>query len=243
MLHGVTACPNQFDGLAKVFYDAGYNVYVPLAPHHGQVDKKEHGKVTAQELVDYVNSSMTLGTGLGEELGVVGLSGGGMLATWASEYRPEVSRALLLSPFYEPAAEQAPKWQLPFLSVLYGYRILPDRFIEPANPDEAAFSYSALANYFILTKNLKKSPDNLPLKSLAVVTSDSDDQIDLTMAKEIPQNIAAKNQQMTFLETTLPAEWDVGHDIVSLENKNVASRSQQLFNLYFNAYEGRSTNL
>ncbi|MBI3889689.1 alpha/beta fold hydrolase [Candidatus Saccharibacteria bacterium] len=243
MFHGVTACPDQFDGLAKTFFDAGYNVYAPLTPQHGFADKKTHGKVTADELVDYVNQSVTIGTGLGSEVGVVGLSGGGMLATWASEYRPEVKRALALSPFYEPASAQAPKWQLPFLSVMYGYHILPDNFIVPADPNGAAFSYRALANYLLVKKNLKESPDNLPLKSFSVITSDDDDQIDLPMAHSIPQDISAKNPKMTFLETNLPAEWKIGHDIVSLENANVASRSEQLFRLYFNSYEGKTTNL
>lgn len=243
MFHGVTACPSQFDGLAKTFFDAGYNVYVPLTPHHGLTDKKQHGKVTANELVDYANQSITIGTGLGDELGVVGLSGGGMLATWASEYRPEVKRTLALSPFYEPAAAQAPKIQLPFLSVLYGFHILPDTFIVPADPDGAAFSYSALANYIIVRKNLKSSPDNLPLKSFSVITSDDDDQIDLPLAHSLPREIAAANPSMTFLETNLPADWKLGHDIVSLDNPEVAKRSSQLFELYFSSYEGRTADL
>lgn len=242
MFHGVTVCPNQYDGLAKVFFDAGYNVYIPRAPYHGTSNKKDHGQVTAQNLVDYVNTSITAATGLGDELGVVGLSGGGMLATWASEYRPEVKRALILSPFYEPAANQAPKWQLPFLHVLYGFHILPDNFIEPATPDGAAFSYRALANYDIVTKNFKKDPSGLSLQSIAVVTSDSDDQIDMSLAKSIPQSIATAND-IPITATELPADWNVGHDIVSLKNKEVATRQSQLFTLYLNSYENKPTNL
>lgn len=242
MLHGVTACPNQFDSLAKVFFDAGYNVYIPRAPYHGTADKKDHGQVTSRNLVDYVNASITTATGLGDELGVVGLSGGGMLATWASEYRPEVKSALVLSPFYEPAATQAPKWQLPFLHVLYGFHILPDTFIEPATPDGAAFSYRALANYDIVAKNFKKDPSGLSLKNLAVVTSASDDQIDLDLAKSIPQSIASANN-IPIIATDLPADWNVGHDIVSLENKEVVARQNSLFRLYFNSYENRPTEL
>ena len=242
MFHGVTACPDQYSGLAKVFYDAGYNVYIPRAPYHGTSNKKDHGQVTSQNLVDYVNTSITAATGLGDELGVVGLSGGGMLATWASEYRPEVKRALILSPFYEPAANQAPKWQLPFLHVLYGFHILPDNFIEPATPDGAAFSYRALANYDIVAKNFKKDPSGLSLQSIAVVTSDSDDQIDLSLAKSIPQSIASANN-IPLTATELPADWNVGHDIVALANKEVAARQDQLFTLYLNSYENKPTNL
>ncbi len=243
MLHGVTACPTQFEGLAKTFFDAGYNVYVPLTPHHGLSDKNKHGEVTANELVDYVNQSVTIGTGLGEELGVVGLSGGGMLTTWAAQYRPEVKRALALSPFYEPAEAQASKLQLPLLSVLYGFHIVPDTFIVPADPKGAAFSYSALANYIIVRKNLQNPPKQLPLKSFSVITSDDDDQIDLPLAHKIPQEIASKNPTMTFIESDLPAEWKLGHDIVSLDNSEVAKRSTELFPLYLRSYEGKSADL
>lgn len=240
MFHGITACPKQFAGLAQTFYDAGYNVYVPKAPHHGFADKRRHGQVRSKELVDFVNSSVTIATGLGDTTGAVGLSGGGMLTTWAAEYRPEITSALVLSPFYEPAPAQAPKWQLPFLNVLYGLHVLPDKFVEPSSPDGAAFSYSALGNYNIITKNLKKDPSGLPLKSFSTIISADDDQIDLALAKSIPQKIADANPSMKFARITLPGNWELGHDIVSLENKNVAARSQQLFPLYLDAYEGEA---
>lgn len=238
MFHGVTACPKQYDGLAKVFFDAGYNVYVPRAPYHGTPDKNDHGQITSANLIAYVNDSITTATGLGDELGVVGLSGGGMLATWAAEYRPEVTRLLTLSPFYEPAAAQAPKWQLPFLHVLYGLHIIPDKFIEPATPKDASFSYRALANYDIVTKNLKANPTGLNLQSVALVISDSDDQIDLNLANSIPQKIAEANN-LSLIKTHLPADWNAKHDIVSLANDAIVARQAELFQLYLNSYEGK----
>jgi esterase/lipase len=242
MFHGVTACPGQFKELAQVFFDAGYNVYVPLAPHHGTPDKKAHGQVTSQKLVDYVNESVTTATGLGDDLGTAGLSGGGMLATWAAEYRPEVKRLLVMAPFYEPSPAQAPKWQLPLLHVLYGFHILPDNFIEPSTPDGAAFSYRALANYDIVTKNLKKSPTGLSLKSIAVVTSASDDQIDPELAVSIPKSIADANN-LSLLETVIPADWNAGHAIVATDNPGVAKYKDRLFPLYFDYYEGKQHTL
>ena len=243
MYHGVTACPRQFKGLAEVFYGAGYNVYIPRAPHHGLTNKNEHGKVRSKELIDYVNQSLNIADGMGDEVGVVGLSGGGMLATWAAEYRPEVSRALVLSPFYEPAPAQAPKWQLPMLNVLYGMHILPDTFTVPGSPDGAAFSYRALGNYNIITKNLKDDPKNASLKSFATIISADDDQIDLNLAASIPEKIAKSNKEMKFIKQTLPADWKLGHDIVSLDNKYVASRYQELFDRYLRTYEGQEVPL
>ncbi len=242
MFHGITADPTQFAGLGKYFFDAGYNVYIPLTPHHGTTNKKDHGAVTARELVDFVNQSITTATGLGDEVGVVGLSGGGVLATWAGEYRPEVKRVLALSPFYEPAPEKAPKWQLPLLRKVYGWGILPDTFIEPATPQDAPFSYHALGNYLALVQNLRINDTAKQLKQLSVVISDSDDQIDLPLAHTLPTRITSANT-IPYTERHLPADWKVMHDIVSLGNTEVASRASLLFPAYFDMYEGRTPKL
>lgn len=239
MFHGLTACPEQYSGLAKVFYDAGYNVYIPRAPYHGTADKHDPGNIIAHDLVDYANTSINIATGLGSELGVVGLSGGGLIATWTAEYRSEIQSALILSPFYEPAIAHAPKWQLQFLNVLYGYHILPDKFVDN---DGTLFSYRALANYDILTKNLKKNPSNLSLKTLALITTPHDTQIDLDLAAKIPEGIADANK-LTYLETSLPSDWGVEHDMVSPANPHVAAHQTQLFKLFFDSYEGRPTKL
>lgn len=243
MLHGITACPKQFAVLGQKFYEAGYNVYIPRAPHHGTDDPRKHAAVRATELVDYVNSSLNIARGLGGELGVAGLSGGGMLATWAAEYHPDIQHALILSPFYKPAPSQAPKWQLPLLKKLHGFHILPDQYSDADTPDKPGFSYRALANYLIVTENLRSEPDNLALKSIGLVTSGSDRDIDHSLAEQIPRKIAgANNLPLHFV--TLPEQWDAGHDIVD-PDKSVGLREhqEQLIKLYFNLYEGRDVSL
>ena len=235
MFHGITACPSQFGELAKKFFAEGYNVYVPRAPYHGFADVRQHKNVTAEELVAYANDSITTVTGLGDEVGVIGLSGGGAVATWAAEYRPEVQRLLVLSPFYEPAASQAPKWQLPLLKKLYGYHLLANQF---SGPNDTGFSLWALANYLIVTDNLKKNPSDLNLKSIGVVTSAADAVIDLRLAVSIPQTIANKNG-LTLRQRELPLEWNVGHAIVAPDETGVAEHKQELYVLYQAFYEGR----
>lgn len=237
MLHGITACPEQFKELGKQFFDQGYNVYIPRAPHHGLTDTKQHKNVVTQELVDYANDSVTTATGLGDEVGVIGLSGGGAIATWAAEYRSEVSRLLILSPFYEPDASQAPKWQLPLLKKLYGYHLLANAY---SGPNETGFSLWTLANYLILTDNLKENPTGLNLKSIGVVTSAADDVIDHKLAASIPQTIADKND-LTLLQRELPKEWNVGHAIVSPTETGVPKHKQELYKLYQAFYEGRKS--
>lgn len=238
LLHGVTACPKEFSVLAETFYKNGYNVYIPRVPHHGLPNNRDHGKVTAEELVAYTNQDVSIVAALGDDTGVVGLSGGALLATWAAEYRTEIRHALLLSPFYEPATVQAPKWQLKPLYVLYGKRILPDRFTVPGKPEDAAFSYAALANYGIVYSNLRADAKATSLQTLGLVTSEKDDQIDLDLAKKVPEAIAAANN-LTLRQKILPASLGVRHDIVGLDEEGVTENKDYLYNLYFNFYENR----
>lgn len=239
LFHGITACPAQFKAFGQQLFAAGYNVYIPLAPYHGTSDPQAHKDVRSVDLVNYANQSVTIATGLGNEVGVIGLSGGAVIATWAAEYRPEVTRLLALSPFYEPAASQAPKWQLPILKKLYGPHILANSSTEP---NGKGFSLWALANYLLLADNFRKDPIDLNLKSIGVVTSASDGVIDLDKATQIPQKIA-DNNSLTLYSKTIPARWNVGHAIVAADEKGVAEHQQQLFDLYQAYYEGRQYNL
>src|SRR4051794_35559704 len=87
LLHGYTSCPADYSALAQLFYDRGYNVYVPRAPLHGLRDALAYRDVTAAGLIGYADDAMSVVAGLGNEAGVVGISGGGVLATWLAEYR------------------------------------------------------------------------------------------------------------------------------------------------------------
>lgn len=243
LLHGLTACPEQFSALGKEFFDRGYNVYIPVVPHHGTTDIKAYSHVRSAELVSFADTVATTASGLGDEVGVTGLSGGGLLSTWVAEYRPDViKRLLLLSPFYEPAPKQAAKWQLPLLKTLYGSHILPDVYSDPSNIENPGSSYWALANYMIVGDNLKKKPRNLSLKSIGVITAVNDDVIDHSLAVSKPALIAKMNN-LTLQQHSIPASWQVGHDMVSPKADGVAVHQQALFTLYIDSYEGKTTTL
>lgn len=81
-IHGFTNCPAQFDQLGQQLSYLGYNVFVPRMPHHGLADllTGDLSYLTAEELVKYADSSVDIAQGLGEQVTVVGLSGGGSIA-------------------------------------------------------------------------------------------------------------------------------------------------------------------
>ncbi|MET7749102.1 alpha/beta fold hydrolase [Micromonospora sp. NPDC005367] len=230
LLHGYTDCPKQYAGLAKRYFDEGYNVWVPRAPRHGVTDELAHAKLEATELVTYANDGLNLVTGLGDEVGVVGISGGGVLATWLAGRRPDAVRhLLLLSPFYKPNSAQAPGFVVKPMIVLFGFHLVPDKI------NSEGFSFAALSQYLRIARNFDLDQRNPRLMSVAVVTSANDDFIDRQEAVDVPRQIAAASDRPLAVHE-LPAELGIGHDVV--DPGTLGNRSDELDKLYFDLYEG-----
>lgn len=102
--HGFTNAPAQFLAVAEVLRDAGYRVLLPRMPHHGLPDllNRELTTLTDAELVEQVDTCIDIAAGLGDEVWVVGLSAGGVMASWASATRDEVRRAVAMAPLVAP---------------------------------------------------------------------------------------------------------------------------------------------
>ena len=231
MIHGVSACPQQFVELGDTFFKAGYNVYIPRVPSHGLTDNKRHGEITIPAMAQFMNSSTSIISGLGEETGVIGLSGGANMATWIAQYNSAtISRALLLSPFYQPSASEMPAWQSPLLRNLYGRDILPDSFSAGSN-----LSYRALGKYMIIAKNYKSDFKATGLKHIGVVTSENDTSIDMNLATNIPQQIATASNAK-FQSYSIPASFGIGHDIVALSQDEVKKHVNKLYPFYLEMY-------
>jgi pimeloyl-ACP methyl ester carboxylesterase len=98
--HGYSSSPQQFRQLGERFFQLGYNVLIPLLPHHGMADRKLENlsRLRAEELRDCADTSVDIAAGLGDRVCVCGLSAGGAMAAWIAENRKEVSRALLIAP-------------------------------------------------------------------------------------------------------------------------------------------------
>ncbi len=100
--HGFTAAPYQFEPLAKVLFQAGYNVLIPLLPGHGIAG--DWGRDNPPPLPDereiyekFALSWLEIAKKLGKVI-VGGLSGGATLAAWlAIERRQEIEKALLFA--------------------------------------------------------------------------------------------------------------------------------------------------
>lgn len=102
LVHGTTNSPRQWEELGNTLYEQGHNVLILRMPYHGleSHDVSELKALRAEDLRDYADEAIDLASGLGDEITVIGISGGGAVTTWIAQHRPEVDRILALSPFY-----------------------------------------------------------------------------------------------------------------------------------------------
>lgn len=98
--HGYTNCPEQFDSLGKLFFEKGYNVFIPRYPFHGFANRLDtkHGQLKAEDFVAFVDQIIDMAKPLGNELTVSGISVGGVLTGFAVQNREEVDQAVLIAP-------------------------------------------------------------------------------------------------------------------------------------------------
>ena len=102
LVHGYTTCPDQFHEFGRRLYDLGYNVLIAPLPHHGLADRMtvEQAQLKAEELVTYADGVVDVAQGLGEQVVMLGISGGGVTTAWAAQYRSDIDLAVIVSPAF-----------------------------------------------------------------------------------------------------------------------------------------------
>lgn len=106
LFHGLTNCPRQFVEFGTLLFDAGANVVILRAPEHGIANDdgtaiggvENVNSLTAEALRDYADDSVDIASGLGEEVRVLGLSMGGVIAAWTAQERDDADRVVAVAP-------------------------------------------------------------------------------------------------------------------------------------------------
>jgi carboxylesterase len=103
-MHGITSSPVQFRQLGELFFERGYNVFIPRMPRHGYADRltRDQANLTVAEFKAYAAQTVEIARGLGEHLTVAGLSVSGVLAAWCAQTRSDVDLAVPISPAFGP---------------------------------------------------------------------------------------------------------------------------------------------
>ncbi len=101
LVHGTTNSPLQWLELGETLHALGHNVLILRMPYHGLKSHRvsELKRLSAQDLRVYADQAVDIAAGLGDGIVVVGISGGGAVAAWMAQNRPEIDRSLALAPF------------------------------------------------------------------------------------------------------------------------------------------------
>ena len=100
LFHGFTNSPRQFRQLAAALHRDGDNVFVPRLPAQGLAGATARtlSHLTATALRNAGDEAVDLACALGDTVVVLGISLGGDLAAWTTQFRPEVRRAVVVAP-------------------------------------------------------------------------------------------------------------------------------------------------
>ena len=225
IFHGYTSVPRQFRLIAEGYRAMGYNVWVPRLPYHGERDRMttDMSKLTAQGLRGFADQNIDIGAGLGKHVIVIGLSGGGSLATWSAVDRPEVSQTVLISPLLHPLGFA--EWEdRPLVRAL---RILPFdlyNWWDPVKQDSGPHGYeypryslkgiAALLSLAHWTDKRAETPSGKAQSPVLMIRNDGDQRLDVAYNERFANRMAAPGRLTMF---RIPKSAGLLHNFVSPE--------------------------
>ncbi len=221
-LQGYTDSTQQFKPLGDVLFERGYNVFAPRLIHHGYKDRlsHQHSQLEMRDLIEWTSAVTDIALGLGQELTVIGLSLGAVLATWVAEERAEVERVLIVAPAYGTSAIPHSLTQ----PLAHLVRRLPNFFVwwDPRVGEQAGFEYTyprfathTLARLFLFGGELLKQARAKPPAARAVwmITNANDFAVSNTICKQfVTAWRSHSNAQVHTYE--FPREWNIPHDVM-----------------------------
>lgn len=220
--HGLTNCPAQADVLGAQLFDLGYNVLIPRLPGHGMADPLTLAlaDMTAEQLVETTMESVDIAQGLGDEVVVTGLSAGGVMSAWASQYRADAGNTISVAPFFSPhviptwAAHSAASLLLALPNIMVWWNPLepfPSQTMDYAYP---RYATHALGQIMRLGQAIDESAQSTAPKAqgLAMLINDADLAVSNAFANRITEAWRAKGREVEV--ENLPADRRLPHDII-----------------------------
>ena len=225
LFHGLTACPHQYRELAQLYFDQGYNVYVPRLPRHGYANRTTNAlaELTAEELAGVMDPSADLAAGLGNQVTMAGFSLGGNAAALGGQLRADLRLAAPMSPAL--GFRFVPDFLTPALTRLI-LGLSPDIYIwwDPFNKEnfQAAsgypgFSLHALGEIFRLGLALRDLAASQPpaAQNLLVISNGGDPAVNLGAIDDLAGKWRAQGETVqTYRFPLLP--W-LPHDFIATD--------------------------
>lgn len=224
-LHGFTSCPDQFESLGEEYFNQGYNVFIPRQPRHGlqEYDGAPLKGLIAEELAAFGTEVADIAQGLGERVVVVGLSGGGAVATWLAQERADIDLAVPVAPFlgigFIPRPLTRPLTNL--ILLIPDFHQWWDPVYQLSNPLSAPYScrgYQMHALFENLRLGFAAEEDAKKVKpavgSILVITNANDESVNNEVVAEFEQLWLEHGEE--FLQTyQFEKELGIPHDMIT----------------------------
>jgi esterase/lipase len=220
-VHGYTNCPMQFQALGQRFYDAGYNVLIAPLPRHGLANRltDEPSLLTAEELAAYADEMVDIAHGLGEQVVMAGISGGGVTTAWAAQNRHDLDLAVIISPAF--GFKQIPTaLTVPVMNLI---SLLPESY-EWWDPTQQAnlgptYSYPRYSRHglaqiarlgFAVRAEARRSPP--AAHRLLVILNGNEPSVNNDLTQQVVGNWRTQGASLTVYE--FPANLGLPHDLI-----------------------------
>lgn len=241
--HGYTDSNQQFAGLAEKLFERGYNVFTPRLTHHGYRDRmhRAHGELTAPQLLSFAAEMTDAARGLGDTLTVIGLSLGGVLATWVAQTRGDIQKVLILSPAY--GTRLIPKGLT--ATAAHVFKRIPNQFFwwNPTVRAETGnayaypqFSTHTLARLFLLANGLLQDAKRTPpaAHEIWMITNANDTAVNNALCAEF---VAAWRAHQANVQTyEFPRNLGLPHDL--LDPTEETAQSEVVYQKIIEIIEG-----
>ena len=223
LMHGLTMTPDQFAWVGGVIRDAGYRVLLPRMPDHGRTDGSSTAlaDARAEDLTGWADSVIDIAAGFGGPVWVLGLSAGGLMASWCARVRPEVTRVAAIAPFAAPAgypwaavrAAARLEGRLPTKMHYWDAELKTEAELSPYGypgfPIRGASAYMRVSEA-LYDRRLPAQPN---LESAVLVLNDGDVEVSDPRARGLFR-AAFYDTAHEYEEITLPAELGWDHDFI-----------------------------
>jgi pimeloyl-ACP methyl ester carboxylesterase len=242
LLHGLTNCPEQFVPFAKILHATGANVVIPRAKYAGYADRLNNlqGLQSGQDLIDQAAIGLNIGSGLGDHVSLVGLSGSAVAGLWMAQHREGISQMILIAPFF--SLDGVPASVIDFMAAIFAR--IPNFYqwwdstkkenLPGPNYAYPRFGTFCMADTILLSRDVRRNLTSKPLKtdSLTFLITASDKAANNTLTKEMATTLANTNQTPVLLYE-FPESARIPHDMIdpNQPEANIAASYPKLLEL------------
>ncbi|MFC1898004.1 alpha/beta hydrolase [Candidatus Cloacimonadota bacterium] len=201
VIHGITSTTSSMKYLADKFVEAGFHVELPSLPGHGTT-WQELNKVTYQDWLDTLETSLKILKKRSTYIFVCGLSLGGALALRLAQLHPEITGMILIN---HACKFTHPKfWFVPLLRHLIPSTPAVASDIKDPNEKEIAYKRTPTNAVYEMLLLLKEIRHGLPITIQPVIMfkSREDHLVPKVSTTYTMKNIGSAQKEIFWLENS-----------------------------------------